>query len=137
MFSKINNNLLVVLFIVLLVFVVVVFFINTDKNERTFRDVLVDIDTTAVTEMVIYSKANNFEPLKIFKQNEKWFVNLKNGKTGDVSESKMTQVFTELMSIKPKRLASRSKDKWGDFQVDSSGARVQVKEKVLDKGRHS
>jgi len=128
MFSKINNSLLAALFVVLLGFVVIVFFLNSDKNERTFRDVLVDIDTTAVTEMVIYSRANNFEPLKIFKENESWFVNLKNGKTGDVADSKMTQIFTELVSIKPKRLASRSKDKWGDFQVDSSGARVQIKE---------
>jgi hypothetical protein len=126
MFNKINNRLLTILFIVLLGLVVVIFFINSDKNERTFRDKLVDIDTTAVTEMIIHSRANNFEPLKIFKEKNKWFVNLKNGKTAAVPDAKMTQSFNELAAVKPKRLASRMKEKWGDFQVDSTGVRVQI-----------
>ena len=66
MFRKVNNRFLITVFFILLIFVVVVFFFDSGKNERTFRDVLVNIDTTAVTEIQIISKANNNQPLKIF-----------------------------------------------------------------------
>ena len=126
MFKKASNNLLGLVFVVLLLVVVIVFFFDSGKNERTFREVLVDIDTSAVTQILIFSKANNYQPIKIFKQNNKWLVELKNGKTASVTEQKITQTFTEINSIIPKRLAARNKEKWGEFQVDSTGTRVQI-----------
>jgi Domain of unknown function (DUF4340) len=126
MFKKASNRLLSFVFAVLLIAAVIIFFFDSGKNERTFREVLVDFDTTAVTQIFIYSKANNFKPTKIFKQDGNWFVELKNGKTASVSSQKITQTYTELLAIVPKRLVARNKDKWGEFQVDSSGTRVQV-----------
>ena len=126
MFKKASNKLLGLVFAVLLLIVVIVFFFDSGKNERTFREVLVDIDTSAVTQILIYSKANNYQPIKIFKQNNKWLVELKNGKTASVTEQKISQSFTEISSIVPKRLAARNKEKWGEFQVDSTGTRVQI-----------
>ena len=128
MFRKVNNRFLITVFFILLIFVVVVFFFDSGKNERTFRDVLVNIDTTAVTEIQIISKANNNQPLKIFKQNNKWLVELMNGKNARVPNQKIEQTFKELTSIMPKRLAARGQDKWSEYQVDSSGTRIQVME---------
>ncbi|MGD8307339.1 MAG: DUF4340 domain-containing protein, partial [Ignavibacteria bacterium] len=135
MFSKINNSILTALFAVLLILVIIIFFVNSDKDERSFRDILVDIDTTAVSEIVINSGANNFNPLRIFKEKDDWFVVLKNSKTASVPMTTITRIFTELSEIKPKRLASRTKEKWSEFQVDSAGTRVRVSEgnrKTLD-----
>lgn len=126
MFRKINNRYLSVVFIVLLVFVVVFIFLDSDKNERTFREVLVDIDTSAVTKMVIYSQASNFQPVNISKQNNQWVVELANSKSAPVTNQKIEQSFKELISVKPKRLVARGKDKWNSFKVDSTGTRVQV-----------
>jgi hypothetical protein len=126
MFKKASNKLLGLVFAVLLLIVVIVFFFDSGKNERTFREVLVDIDTSAVTQILIYSKANNYQPIKVFKLNNKWLVELKNGKTASVTEQKISQSFTEISSIVPKRLAARNKEKWGEFQVDSTGTRVQI-----------
>jgi hypothetical protein len=126
MFKKASNNLLGLVFVVLLLVVVILFFFDSGKNERTFREVLVDIDTSAVTQILIFSKANNYKPIKVFKQDDKWLVELKNGKSASVTEQKITQTLTELSSIIPKRLAARDKEKWGEFQVDSTGTRVQV-----------
>ncbi|MGB5895633.1 MAG: DUF4340 domain-containing protein, partial [Ignavibacteriaceae bacterium] len=126
MFKKASNNLLGLVFVILLLVVVILFFFDPGKNERTFREVLVDIDTSAVTQILIFSKANNYQPIKVFKQNNKWLVELKNGKTASVTEQKITQTLSELTSIIPKRLAARNKEKWGEFQVDSAGTRVQI-----------
>jgi hypothetical protein len=126
MFKKASNNLLGLVFVVLLLVVVILFFFDSGKNERTFREVLVDIDTSAVTQILIFSKANNYQPIKVFKQDDKWLVELKNGKTASVTEQKISQTLSELSSIIPKRLAARNKEKWGEFQVDSTGTRVQI-----------
>ncbi|GMR25634.1 MAG: DUF4340 domain-containing protein [Ignavibacteria bacterium] len=126
MFKKASNNLLGLIFVVLLLVVVIFFFLDSGKNERTFREVLVDIDTSAVTQIFVFSKANNYQPVKVFKHNNKWHVELRNGKTASVTEQKIKQTFLELTSIIPKRLAARNKEKWSEFQVDSTGTRVQV-----------
>jgi hypothetical protein len=126
MFRKINNRILSVVFIALLIIVVVFIFLDSDRNERTFREVLVDIDTTAVTKLVIISQASNFQPLNIYKQNNEWFVELASGKSAHVTNQKIEQSFKELTAIKPKRLAARGQDKWNSFKVDSTGTRVQI-----------
>lgn len=126
MFKKASNKLLGLIFVGLLLVAIIIFFFDSGKNERTFREVLVDIDTSAVTQILVYSKANNYQPVKVFKQDNKWNVELRNGKTASVTEQKIKQTFSELTSIIPKRLAARNKEKWSEFQVDSTGTRVQV-----------
>jgi len=135
MFRKVSNKSLGIIFILLLLIVVVLYVTNAGKKERSFRDVLVDIDSSAVTKIEITSKANNFKPFSIFKDNEGWHVKLKNGKIASITNEKIRNTFKELMAIKPKRLAARGESKWSEFQVDSSGTRVQVFEgdnKTLD-----
>ena len=127
MFRKLNNSTLVIIFFVLLIVVVGILFFDSG-NERTFRDVLVDIDTTSVTEIHILAKANNFKPVRLFKQDDNWFVELPDGKNASVSNQRIEQTFKQLTAIVPKRLAARGKNKWSEFQVDSSGTRVQVME---------
>lgn len=127
MFRKLNNSTLVIIFFVLLIVVAGILFFDSG-NERTFRDVLVDIDTTSVTEIHITAKANNFKPVRLFKQDDNWFVELPNGKNAPVSNQRIEQTFKQLTAIVPKRLAARGKDKWSSFQVDSSGTRVKVME---------
>jgi hypothetical protein len=103
-----------------------VFVWGGDKNERTFRDQLVTIDTASVTEIVIYPKAKQNGEVKIFKGEEGWKVKLKENLTASVPDEKITGLFTQLLSIKPQRLAARGKDKFESFQVDSAGTRVKV-----------
>ena len=128
MFRKVNNKLLGFFFALLLLVVVVVFLFEGGKNERTFREVLVDIDTSAVTEILIYPKSKNHREVKLFKEANEWNVALQNGKTAGVTSQRVTDVFTQLLAIKPKRLAARSEDKWNEFQVDTTGSRVKIME---------
>ncbi|MBU2493340.1 MAG: DUF4340 domain-containing protein [Bacteroidetes bacterium] len=125
MFSnKSNRNLGIVLAV--LTIIVVVMFVSDDRNERTFRKNLIDIDTAKVSEIYITSKAHG--QVSLVKENNFWKVKINENKSVPVPESKITAMFNQLLEIKPKRLAARSETKWAEFQVDSTGTRVIVKE---------
>lgn len=132
MFSnKSNRNLGIILLV--LVVIVVIIFVTDGKNERSFRENLVDIDTTQVSEITISSIAHG--DVRLFKNNDGWMVDLDENNSVSVPDNKIKNLLNQLLDIKPKRLAARSQSKWKDFQVDSSGTRVVVKEggsKALD-----
>ncbi len=126
MFRKANNKILGLLFAALLVVVAFIYFFDSGKNERTFREVLVDIDTSLVSEILIYPKANNHKEVKIYKEYNDWLVFLPSGKSVPVSPDKISNLFLQLSEIKPRRLAARGEDKWSEFQVDSTGTQVKI-----------
>ena len=125
MFSNKSNIKLGIILTVLIV-IVTIMFVTDGKNERTFKENLVDIDTSKISEISIYSKAHG--EVKLLKTNNLWKVKLTGDKSSAVPESKMISLFNQLLEIKPKRLAARNENKWKDFKVDSSGTRVIVKE---------
>ena len=128
MFRQVNNKFLGIVFLLLLLAAVFIFFIDGDKNERTFREVLVNIDTSAVTEILIYPKSQNHNEVKLFKAKEDWKVSLTGNKTASVPGKRITDILNQLIAIKPQRLAARGEDKWSEYQVDSTGSKVIVKQ---------
>lgn len=121
-----NNKLLAIIFGLLLILGILIFFFQGGNNERTFRGVLVDIDTSAVTEILIYPKSQNHKEVKLFKDENDWRVTLPSGRSAKVAHQRMTSLFDQLLAIKPKRLAARDESKWNELQVDSTGSRVKV-----------
>ena len=121
-----NNKTLGIVFGILLIIVAVIFISQSGKNERTFREVLVDIDTSAVTEVLIYPKSKKPNEVKLFKDKNEWRVTLPSGGTAKVTDQRMTSLFAQLLAIQPKRLAARDESKWNELQVDSTGSRVKV-----------
>lgn len=125
---KINNKTLALLFAALLVIVILFVLLDSGKNERTFRQVLVDIDTSSVTEILIYPKSQNHQEVKLFKSADGWKVTLASGNTANVADKRISDLYTQLLAILPKRLAARDEGKWNELQVDSTGSRVKVLE---------
>jgi len=128
MLSSLSNKKLGAIFGALLIMVLLFIVLDGDKNERTFRENLVDIDTSAVTAIKIYPKTTNHNEVYLFNENDQWNVKLDNGKTAGVTDQKIKGLLDQLLSIKPKRLASRNVDKWNEMQVDTTGTRVVVYE---------
>lgn len=126
MSNNLSNKKLGIIFGVLALLVIIYYFGDMGQNERTFREELVEIDTSSVTEILIYPKSQNLEEVKIFKDSEGWRVNLPSGNTAAVQKSKIENIYSQLLSIKPKRLAARGSSKWTEFEVDSSATRVKV-----------
>ncbi|HEY6625514.1 MAG TPA: DUF4340 domain-containing protein, partial [Ignavibacteriaceae bacterium] len=126
MFQTVNNKILGIIFGLLLLAGIFLILFDGGKSERTFRDVLVNIDTSAVTEILIYPKSQNHKEVKLYKDNDEWRVTLPSGGNAKVAKQRISDLFTQLEAIKPKRLAARDESKWSELQVDSTGSRVKV-----------
>jgi len=123
-----NNSLkkYAIIFVVLSLIVLFMFVFNAGKNERTFKNNLVDIDTSSVSAILLYPKSLHHKELKLYKSRSDWKIDLKSGKTVSVPKEKMKNLFTQILSIKPIRLAARESSKWHEYEVDTTGTRVQV-----------
>jgi hypothetical protein len=128
MSNKFSNKKLGVVFVVLLVLTII--FIFTDgKKERSFRTELVEIDTASVDEILIYPKTTNYKEVKLFKDDADWKVLLEDGSSVTAPKSKIDNLLSSLLKVKPNRLAARGSEKWKEFEVtDSLGTRVKVVE---------
>lgn len=123
-----SNKILAILLILFVIIAVIVYFPSGNKTERTFRTELVDVDTSAISEIIISPKSMNGNSFRIFKENSQWNVTLANNKTAIVPREKSERLIEQILSIKPVRLAGRTKSKWSEFEVDSSATRVVIKE---------
>jgi hypothetical protein len=121
-----NNKTLGIIFSGLIIIAAAIYIFQGGKNERTFREVLVDIDTSSVTEILIYPKSHKPNEVKLFKENNEWHVSLPSGGSAKVTNQRMSSLFSQLLAIQPKRLAAREESKWNELQVDSTGSRVKV-----------
>lgn len=128
MSGRFSNKQLGIVFVVLLVIVIIYWATDSGKNERTFREELVSIDTAAVTEIKLYPRTENYEEVRLFNDEGKWKLHLTPEKMVDVPESKIRNLLNQLLTIIPKRLAARGAEKWQSFEVDSTGTRVTVYE---------
>lgn len=135
MLKNVSNKSLGILFTALLVIAFIIIISDSGSNERSFRTELVDIDTSAVSQIVIYPKKLSGNDVRLFAEDDKWKVELADGKTAPVSQSKIEELFRQLTEIKPERLAARGENSWAEFEVDSGATRVEVYEgsnKTLD-----
>jgi hypothetical protein len=121
-----NNKTLGIIFGGLILIALAIYIFQGGKNERTFREVLVDIDTSAVTEILIYPKSHKPNEVKLFKENNEWRVSLPSNGSAKITNQRMSSLFSQLLAIQPKRLAARDESKWNELQVDSTGSRVKV-----------
>jgi len=127
-----NTILLVGILAVLVMVYLAVSYFGNDSRSKSFREELVDINKDDVTRVEI-SGGGTTTTLSGGPDN--WTVQLVDGSTKPAKEGSISSMLSSLSSIEPSRIASRSEDKWADFQVDTAGTRVKVFEgndEVLD-----
>ena len=129
MFNKNSNKTLWIIFAVLLIAVVIIFSSESTKKERTFNKNIINIDTSAVTEILLYPKSQKGKEVKLVKSKDGWKVIAENESQYTTPNAKVKNLLVQILRIKPKRLAARSKDKFAKYEVlDSVATRVVVKE---------
>ncbi len=117
-----NIRLLVFLVILIMVYVSLKFFKNTSRS-KSFRQELVQIDTSRVAKMVITKSGESFQ---VVKDGGSWSVSISDNKKVEATASSVRNALGTLLSIQPDRIATRDPDKWSEYQVDTTGTRVQV-----------
>ncbi len=115
------KNLLIILG-ALLVLYFGVQFTKSDGRSKSLRSELVEIDTAKATMVEISGPKGD---VKLTKNNEGWAVTLSGGEKA-TKENVVKSLLQTLNTIEPSRLASRKKEAWRDYEVDSTGTRVKV-----------
>lgn len=127
MFSKLNLKTLLIIVLVLLVIVLAVTYFDAKKGERTFKSDLVTIDTSQVTEMIIFPMNEVDDVTKFVKTGNTWFIQL-DDKSMKADQRVVKNLLSMLLNLKAERVAATSKSQWDKYEVgDSTGLQVQVK----------
>ena len=125
---KLSNTVLIAIFFALAGIMSWIYFSDSKDEKRNFRKELVSIDTSKVTELLLYPQALQGKEIKFAKQSDGWLLSSED--TSAVLEKQAVDALVNnLLQVKPKRLAARSEAKWQELEVDEAKAtRIKVKE---------
>ena len=101
-------------------------YLQSKNGESTFHEEFVKIDSSAVTQILIYPKAEKGKEIKITKAAKGW--DLQNDKIKTVADSNaVLGLLANFSNIKSQSLAAENKSGWNDLQVtDTSGSRIKI-----------
>ncbi len=120
--------MLLVVFLVLAAIFVITRFTSLKKSDRTLVTHIVQIDTSQVTSVLLYPRAEQGAGLSFTRNGASWTV-AKDGFEAPADSRAISSTLTELQDLQTEQLVARSKEKWAEYQVDDSlGTRVIVKE---------
>ncbi|MFT7035800.1 MAG: hypothetical protein ACJA2S_004324 [Cyclobacteriaceae bacterium] len=122
---KLNNIKLIGILVALVAVYGIIQLTGGKKKSKSLRSELVEIDTAKVTSINVESSVGLVE---LNKEGSKWNLKLESGKVVPATNSSIQSTLGALLTIKPSRMATKSEAKWKDYQVDSTGTRVIVKE---------
>ncbi|MCH8903012.1 MAG: DUF4340 domain-containing protein [Bacteroidetes bacterium] len=126
MIKKTKTWLLGLILGVLLILVVVILYNERSTDPNTFRSELVEIDSSAVTEIIISPRAAPEELVRLMKQGEKWVIEVAKDKVAETDHEMISAALGTLINLKALRLAADSESKLSEYQVDEAGTRVKL-----------
>ncbi len=119
-----NKTLLLIFLSLLVVFLASQF--AFEKKTRTFKTELIQLDTAAISSILLYPKGDNQEEILLKKENDFWVVS-KGNITTKANQGAVQSILRNLALIKTKRVAAKNADKWADYEVEeASGSRVKA-----------
>ena len=126
MFKKLSTTKLLIIFAVLAGIVLFNKFYLSKKEESTFREEFVKIDTAAVTSISIFPPAAKGKEIKFTKNGKQW--ELQCGKIKTIADSNAVRsILVPFADMKSGSLAGIDKSSWKDLQVnDSAGTKIKI-----------
>ncbi len=118
-----NNKILAIVFFALLALYVMRKVLNKPEV-RSIKDVLVQVDTSAVDRLIITNK--NAIPIELERTNVGWTAT-QNNITVNATNQSINGLLSSIIRIDPLSLVSKSKEKWSDYEVDDmTGRKVEI-----------
>ena len=126
MLSKFLNTKTLIILLVILAGILIITQV-TEKEDRTFKSQLVEIDTSKVTKIKILPKAGSDDPEITFtRTGQEWKLEA-DGEFYKPDESSIKNIMTELLRMRTQRVSATSSDKWKELEVtDSTASRVKL-----------
>jgi hypothetical protein len=122
-----NRNLLII-FLILAALFVVTRFTSKKRSDRTLKTDIVQIDTSQVTSILLYPRAEHGIGLEFSKAPASWTVT-REGLSASADMRNVNSLLGELSGLQTEQLVARSRESWSGYQVDDSlGTRIVVKE---------
>ncbi len=113
---------------VLVLLIVVVDLLQSKRNKSSFRTKIVEIDTAKVSDIEFYKNGKVADAINLVKKGKNWRVKQRDGDY-PAEKNAIKNMISQILRIKPERLAAKSKDKWANYNVvDSSAIHLFVKE---------
>lgn len=120
-----NNKTLLYIFLGLLV-IFGLSRIFSGTRDSSFDPDIVQVDSSAVTKIVLTPKAESGETVTLNRGSAGWTAT-KGDRSIKVPYSKVQGILGQLHSqITAKRIVSRAEEKWPEYEVNETGSRVEV-----------
>ncbi|MFC2114664.1 DUF4340 domain-containing protein [Bacteroidota bacterium] len=123
---KLSNKQLLLLFAALIIIVFGVRLISQKKAKGNLKSSFFELDSSLITRFNITPLSDDKMALIVFKENNKWFIQTTDDQKYEVSSDAINYALTEIMKMKPSRLATESKENWAKYEVDSSGTLLEI-----------
>ena len=119
-----NNKTLFIVFLVLLA-IYAVTKVFPGKQDRSFKTELIEVDTAAVSSIIIDPKGEI--PEFTLTRSENGWIGSNGTLNVKVPAAKVQGILSTLSLIKTKQIAAKKEEKWKEFEVEeSNGTRIQV-----------
>lgn len=129
MSKKMSNKSLGLLLLALAVILVLTRLIKVPREEATLKKELYSIDTSQVGKIIISKGVSDTNPIIFTRNGYEWNVSQGDIKSKEEKGSARS-ILSDLNSVKPERLVSRTKSKWKDYELnDSTATRVKLEDK--------
>lgn len=119
-----NNTILFIVLVVLLGGFALSRAFRTPSLERNLEEHLLTLDTGKINAIHIDPATEKGE-IKLVRSGRTWEVQRKQ-RTASVEISQVKNALESIQEIHPERLLTRKKEKWADYNVDTTGTKVKV-----------
>lgn len=121
-----SNKKLLYLFLGLLSIFALTQLFNT-KKDRSFKSELLKVDTSLVNKIVIHSSTDNHKETILTKSGTSDWTATQNQKTVPVVPGTLDGILKELPLMKIKSIATQSKDRYNEYEInDSVASHIEV-----------
>jgi len=130
--DKTNQNLLGILIFLAVLYAGSYWLKKGSSGSTVFTKNLVHIDTAQITDISIERPGSRIE---LDRQNRNWLMTTEEGAEVSALNDRVANMLSSLVRLSPSRIITHDPAKWRDYQVDSTGERIQIfegKNKTLD-----
>lgn len=125
MLKKLNTKTLLIIFFALVAVVVLTRIMDEKKGGRTFKQELVNVDTSLVNEILLYPNSEQHKETRLTRSGETWTIQ-RESISSEADTSYVKNLLGTFALIKPQRLAATEESRWKEYNVDDSlGTRVK------------